>query len=185
MPIRVTIMQYSRRWSVKRYNLGGGKNNIAGWVNVDIENGAEIRHDLGIFPWPFQDGEADELLASHIIEHFTKEQGWVFLKECHRIMKPGAILHIAVPDMDKFVYSRLKDDYSSVGNYFWRDMNYFLGGDTREKQEHMRHKYMYTFESLAYPLEKMGFDVRQRYTPLPIDNHEHTLISLYVDAIKI
>ena len=178
---------------MKRYNLGCGKQYREGWINVDSADKdqwgksykVDILHDLMNFPWPFDDGEADEILASHIIEHFDKHNAYDFISECNRILKQKGTLHIAVPHMDKFIMCKRYNNWGPVSNHKWRDLNYLLGGDERERNEKQRHKYMYNFETLAYILEKMGFKPSRRDEPLVIDTSEYRQISLYVDAVKI
>ena len=170
---------------MKRYNLGSGGKHILGWINVDIDGSADIQHDLSNFPWPFPDSEADEILASHIIEHLFKKDAWRFLSECWRIMKIGAVIHIAVPDMDKFINCKLTGDWAPIQGYFWRDLNHLLGGDERERNEHQRHKYMYNYETLAYMLKQIGFLPSRRDKPIEFDTPDYAAFSLYVDAVRI
>jgi predicted SAM-dependent methyltransferase len=170
---------------VKLYNLGAGERCLDGWVNVDLNGRAEIKANLAVFPWQFPDKEASEILASHILEHFYKKDAWRFLRECHRILKTGGKLHIAVPDMDKFINCQLSGDWTPIGGYYWRDLNHLLGGDGSEKNERQRHKYMYNFETLHYMLHRIGFMAKQREEPLEIDTPQYAPISLYVDAVKI
>ena len=166
-----------------RYNLGSGAKYKTDWVNVDIHATADIQADLGIFPWKIESESVDEILASHILEHFTKQDGRLFIAECARILKPGGLLYIAVPDMDKFIDCKVNGDYGPLNGYGWIDLNYFMGGDEREGNLYQRHRYMYTFESLAYALDEYGFNARKR-GPMPFDSHEYAAISLYVTAVK-
>lgn len=167
-------------------NLGCNGDRLKGWLNVDLPGlDADIHHDLSIFPWPFDDNSVDKILASHILEHMTREDGVKFLSECFRVLSPGGVLHIAVPDMDKFIDCHLNNDFTPLGNYLWIDLNYFAGGDSRENIDSMRHKYMYCFASLAYTLQGVGFrEVEHRKTLLPFDSFAYKAISLYVDARK-
>ncbi len=57
-------------------------------------------HDLskGI---PFEDNSSDVAYHSHVLEHIDREIAPLFIKEIHRVLKPGGILRIAVPDMER------------------------------------------------------------------------------------
>lgn len=76
------------------------------WVNTDIldmsqwagQNGFDFKQfdaRKGI-PWP--DSSMDFMIAYHFLEHITRQEGETFLKECHRVLKPGGVVRIGVPD---------------------------------------------------------------------------------------
>ncbi|HBA36415.1 TPA: hypothetical protein DCZ15_00910 [Candidatus Falkowbacteria bacterium] len=82
---------------IKKANLGSGGNYLTGYVNVDnnaLEK-ADVVHDLNRYPYPFQNNEFDEILASHVIEHLGDPLD--FLQELWRIAKPGAQITIKCP----------------------------------------------------------------------------------------
>lgn len=168
-----------------KLNLGAGGTRFPGYMSVDISGKADVHHDLAVTPWPFETGSVDEILASHVLEHLDRLSGVEFLRECARLLVPGGQLHLAVPDMDKFIACRLKNDFSELGGYHWTDLNYLLGGDGSEVQLEQRHRYMYCFASLAWTLQQAGFHrIYRRPAPGPLDNHAHAAFSLYVDAIR-
>jgi len=46
--------------AIRIANLGCGKQYIPGAVNVDLyAEKVDVRHDLDVFPYPFQDGSFD------------------------------------------------------------------------------------------------------------------------------
>ena len=61
-----------------------------------------LAHDLanGI---PFLDQEFDVVYHSHVLEHFDRSEGEKFLRECFRVLKPGGIIRVAVPDLERIV----------------------------------------------------------------------------------
>jgi predicted SAM-dependent methyltransferase len=91
-------------------NLGCGSHFNAQWVNVDFSKNGEgvIAHNLlkGI---PFADNTFEVVYHSHVLEHFSKDDGALFIKECYRVLKPGGILRITIPDLEQIIsnYSRL------------------------------------------------------------------------------
>ncbi len=89
-------------------NLGCGHRFNPDWINVDFIRTANtvLSHNLlnGI---PFKDNEFDVVYHSHLLEHFTKTAGISFIKECYRVLKPGGIIRIAVPDLEKIAVEYL------------------------------------------------------------------------------
>ncbi|GAB6043673.1 class I SAM-dependent methyltransferase [Endothiovibrio diazotrophicus] len=58
-----------------------------------------VCHDLlrGI---PLADGSADAVYHSHLVEHLERWEARRLLVEVHRVLKPGGIQRIAVPDLE-------------------------------------------------------------------------------------
>lgn len=166
-----------------RLNLGAGDWRPAGFMSVDIR-GADVCHDLAVFPWPFADSAAETVLASHVLEHFDRAGGLRFLEECRRVLAPGGALHLAVPDLDKFIDCRLSGDDAPLGGYAWTDLNDFMGGGAHEPIVYQRHRYMYSWFALYRSLEVAGFRwILRCPAPGPLDNPAYAAISLYVDAL--
>jgi len=85
-------------------NLGCCNRYCLGWTNVDCvsHSSAVISHDLskGI---PFKDASFQVVYHSHLLEHFSKNCGQRLLLECFRVLKPGGIIRVAVPDLERIV----------------------------------------------------------------------------------
>ncbi|MEO8038334.1 MAG: methyltransferase domain-containing protein [Betaproteobacteria bacterium] len=106
-----------------KINLGSGPRCVPGWVNLDGALGARL-HKLGAFrflngvfhftnaswdrdvqlqdfrkPLPWPTGSVDAVYTSHTLEHLSREDGRRLLQECFRVLKPGAVLRILVPDL--------------------------------------------------------------------------------------
>ncbi len=83
-------------------NLGCGARFHPAWTNVDFaaSDAAVISHDLrkGI---PFPDETFDVVYHSHLLEHLPRSQAPAFLRECHRVLRPGGIHRVAVPDLER------------------------------------------------------------------------------------
>jgi SAM-dependent methyltransferase len=80
-----------------KLNLGSGRDIRKGYINCDKHRkfGADMIVNLDVFPYPFADGSADEILLDNTLEHL--EWPSKVLNECHRILKKGGLLHIKVP----------------------------------------------------------------------------------------
>jgi predicted SAM-dependent methyltransferase len=115
-----------------RLNLGCGLLTDPSWVNVDGSWNARLaKHtilrrvitSLGILPaekaavpWsseifvhdvrkplPFPAGSADAVYASHVLEHLYREQGQQLIRESFRVLAPGGVVRIVVPDLSTIV----------------------------------------------------------------------------------
>lgn len=49
---------------------------------------------------PLPDEAFDVVYHSHLLEHFTKPAAAAFLKECFRVLRPGGVIRVAVPDLE-------------------------------------------------------------------------------------
>lgn len=58
-------------------------------------------HGTAVYPLPYPDASVDVVRASHILEHVPFDQVDETVREWVRVLKPGGILRIAVPDFLK------------------------------------------------------------------------------------
>jgi len=75
---------------------------LSGWEVIDANPGPCVDHvgdaaDLT----RFETSTFSEIYASHVLEHFDfKDELLAVLTEWHRVLVPGGMLHVSVPDMD-------------------------------------------------------------------------------------
>lgn len=83
-------------------NLGCGAHFDNRWVNVDFISTGKgvIAHNLlkGI---PFEDTTFEVVYHSHVLEHFSQQDGKTFIADCNRVLKKSGIIRIAVPDLEQ------------------------------------------------------------------------------------
>lgn len=80
-----------------KLNFGCGKDIKKDYINVDITEfeGVNKTFDFNVFPYPFSNGEFDEIYADNILEHLNDIPA--VMKELHRISKLGGLIRIIVP----------------------------------------------------------------------------------------
>jgi predicted SAM-dependent methyltransferase len=117
---------------------------------------------------PFGDGTIDHILASHFIEHHYIGDARRIMRDWWRILKPGATLHVLVPDLTSLIaeYSKNVGSPDAAGDFFQsltvRPLHaqkmfnslvtVITNGDTD-------HRWMYDVHSLRHELEAAGFSI--------------------------
>jgi predicted SAM-dependent methyltransferase len=185
-----------RRLSV---NLGSGGRGLPGWVNVELTRHhdtdlcLDIRRKL-----PFASGSVRRILLEHVLEHVDfKSSTPRLLAELHRVLEPGGVARVIVPDAERFLAA-----YASKDPEVWRA----LGWDVADLPSDIRtpmhvvnhifhqdgeHMFGYDFETLRLLLADAGFvEIEKRAhrdssdPELAIDQSNHAPYSLYVEARK-
>ena len=91
---------------LKKYDIACGNNLQKGFVGIDIvKKGTQAKIECNVLvpPWPLEDNSADELFASHFIEHIPhgsngfNDPFWDFFNEAWRVLKPGGLFRIITP----------------------------------------------------------------------------------------
>jgi len=80
-----------------KLNLACGNRKLEGYIGVDIIKTPEVDvvWDLNEYPYPWEDGEVDEITCHHFVEHV--EDIIKFMDECYRILKVGGKFEIVAP----------------------------------------------------------------------------------------
>jgi len=83
-----------------KLNLGAGGDKREGFLSVDNNplSKPDVLHDLGSFPYPFEDDSVDEIIMDGVLEHIDSIKA---IAEIYRISKPGCIWKITVPHYSK------------------------------------------------------------------------------------
>jgi len=86
----------------RRYlNLGSGPRGLSDpkWINIDgfMDKNVHFVCDFNK-PLPFPDNTFEGIFCEHVLEHFDYSHGQKLMAECLRILKPGGIVRIIVPN---------------------------------------------------------------------------------------
>src|SRR5262245_18814999 len=85
-----------------KLHVGCGGSRLDGWINVDYPP-ADLAIDLS-WPLPFDDNSVTYAYLAHVLEHldYPAEAG-ALLEEIHRVLTPGGVLRVVVPDIGKCI----------------------------------------------------------------------------------
>lgn len=98
-------------------NLGCGNTFHPDWINIDLKsNSPHVREYNLLKGIPYPDNSLDVVYHSHVLEHFTREDGQKLLEECLRVIKPGGIIRIVVPDLENIVREYLRHLETNLTN---------------------------------------------------------------------
>ncbi len=157
-----------------RLNLGGRGTSIPGFTTVDLdeENKDGIKADVSDLSM-IEDGSAEEIYASHILEHFPHVKTEAVLKEWFRVLKKGGRILIGVPD-----FQRTIEIYLQLGLIPW--VTNFLYGDQEYPLAY--HYAPFTFGSLSKTLNKVGFSKIKRLYSMPYNVSDCATLKFNIDG---
>lgn len=117
--------------NMKYLNVGCGSHfsSSSFWTNIDFASSSEnvIAHNL-LLGIPFDDNSFDLVYHSHVLEHFSKKDGEKLIRECNRVLKSGAVIRIAIPNLEEIAKQYLTwlnrawenpEDEQAIQNYNW------------------------------------------------------------------
>jgi len=134
-----------------RLNIGSGirHKDEDTWLGVDPFTDSNIK----AFMWdlPYKDNEVDEIFSSHSLEHISKFQVPITLKEWFRVLKPEGKLTIWVPDLEWCVNHWLKHKESTG----W-ELDIIFGNQNHDGEFH---KTGFTPSTLRAYVKRAGFVV--------------------------
>jgi predicted SAM-dependent methyltransferase len=97
----------------QRLNWGCGESGEPGWINSDIKEGpgVDISRDIrdGL---PIESDSLDYVVSIHALPMIGYPDLVPVLRELHRVLKPGGVLRLALPDVDKGIRAYLAGDRS-------------------------------------------------------------------------
>lgn len=212
-----------------KVNLGCGPVGIKGWINYDsgvlplLSKYPKTRHlicTLGLLPknydvawskielldirntFPLDESSVDYIYCSQVLEHFERYEALGILSESFRILKPGGVMRISVPDIAKMLtiyqeMSIISPDLAAkeINRIWW---GYEKDGPAPSifskisKMFIRDHQWHYDQRSMKEILREVGFSkikflgfrkgVTHELKKLELDIHRKH--SLYVEATK-
>jgi len=157
-----------------KLNVGCAVVKETGYINIDLHCDADLKHDLRK-PLPYKDGEIDEILASHILEHFSYNDMYKVLADWKRVLKDKGILHIRVPNLIKAAESILKTEAEGDWGHYRRhpDIDIIYGGQYGAGEYHHNG---FTPKRLYNIMDEAGFKIKEVLPPRDKDINEINII---------
>ncbi|MFB3816821.1 MAG: methyltransferase domain-containing protein [Candidatus Methylomirabilales bacterium] len=176
----------------RRLNWACGPRGAPGWFNSDRRAGEGIQHTGDILDGlPLAPDSLDYAVTIHGLQDLAVPDVLPALRELHRVLRPGGVLRLAVPDLDRAIRAYREQDHAyfyirdeeaeTIGGKFSYQMTWY--GSVRA---------LFTFDFLEELLRKAGFHevrrcgYRETAGPYPeivgLDNRPRE--SLFVEAVK-
>ena len=197
---------------MRKLEIGPGKKVSPGFESLDIT--PEYKVGQGSYrkvdhiadaskPLPFNNNTFDVIYASHILEHFPWYQIEEILKEWVRVLKPGGIMEIWVPDGLKickaFVDAENGNDYTAEDGWYkynpekdpckWANGRIFTYGDGQGTRDHLNwHLSLFSPRYLRVMLQKAGLTSIKRLMQTEVgglSNKWHKWINLGMKGVKV
>ncbi len=145
---------------------------------------------------PLGDGAAEVIYSSHMLEHLTPAGARSFLREAGRVLRPGGIIRLAVPDLSRQARKYLEegdaDAFVTATGLAVPERRGIAGLLGRLAAGPRHHRWMYDGPSLLRLLASSGFTEARVMPPGetgipdpgPLDPRERESDSVYAEAVK-
>ena len=123
--------------------LGAGNTNLDGWMSSQQDDLNLLKKED--FERKFEPETVFAMLAEHVWEHMTLEEGKLAAKNCYDFLAPGGYLRCAVPD-------------SNFRNKPYQKLVQ-VGGPGPSDHPAFSHKIVYDYQNFKSVFTKVGFEV--------------------------
>jgi SAM-dependent methyltransferase len=189
-----------------KVNIGCGQTPLEGWVNIDA-----FPISPSVIAWdcrrsiPLPDGSVAFIFAEHFFEHIERpKQTDRFLSECLRVLEPGGIFRLVVPDAGLYLHKYCEPGWDGLaetrplrkenGVYvdYWLEATYATKMEVINAvfRQFGQHRYAYDAETLIHTVSTAGFEqvAQQQFGVSKAetcpDTEERRSESLYVEGVK-
>jgi hypothetical protein len=128
---------------------------------------ANVRYGNIVSGLPIPDGVVRGLYASHILEHLSRDDFGIALRNSFRLLAPGGIFRLVVPDLEaraEVYLAAVQSGSSEASDVFMRSTRLGLERRRRTALQHAvallgnsTHLWMWDYPSLSHELASAGF----------------------------
>ena len=196
---------------MRKLEIGPGRTVSPGFESLDISPEYKVGEGMprsvdyiadASKPLPFDGSTFDVIYASHVLEHFPWYQIESILKEWARVLKPGGILEVWVPDGLKicraFVDAESGNDYTAEDGWYkfneerdpckWANGRIFTFGDGSGARDHPNwHLSLFSERYLKLLMKNVGMTGIKTINQTEVEglsNKWHRWINLGILACK-
>ena len=146
-------------------HIGCGKIDSPEFINIDAQPFPHVHivSDNITSLEDFADATVDLVYMCHILEHIKRHELKTVLSEMRRVLKPGGILRLSVPDFD-----RLLEVYNASGRNMETISRQLMGGQDNQYNIHYS---VFNCERLTELLREVGFHGITSWDPADSDHH--------------
>jgi predicted SAM-dependent methyltransferase len=149
-----------------RLNIGCGDYRMreVGWVNVDAAEDSQADLKLSVPPLPWASESVSEIYAGHFLEHLDRPVAAEFLMESWRVLRPGGVLGVMVPDtrevMRRYVLREdARMEFPNGNHLDLRDLDNLCAALLFSTLQPSHHRWAWDAETLGRALRYAGFDI--------------------------
>ncbi|MBD2340537.1 methyltransferase domain-containing protein [Calothrix sp. FACHB-156] len=163
-----------------KLHLGCGTKILEGYVNVDIfpAPGVDLACDInnGI---PFKDNSFIEALAVDFIEHIQPTKAIFLMNEVHRVLKPGGVFKIHVPEAPGITAYQ---DPTHI--CFWNEESFDYYIDQHPRRENYGIYYGVTANFRKISVKRKSHLRRKFFTSFNFNYLTNYLLDVELEAVK-
>jgi len=178
-----------------KLHIGSGEYSLDSWINIDAYP-AQLAMDVR-WGLPFPDNSVAFVFLSHTLEHlFYPREALQLAKDIKRVLRPGGVLRVIVPDVEKCLRAYVEDDKEFFASR--RKTWTWWPKDVTRLQEVLcyagagswfglaSHKFGYDYETLCHLFAMAGFRnvkrseyMQSEYAELRIDKASKVAGAMY------